>query len=120
MLQKIGDWRELDLRWINDCTLSIDPPILNFIVVNNHLINKYERCPLKKKKNWVLGWITVAFGSHNNFNRKKLINAQIHRVKGFKIVLANIFLFSDHQKACPNVEQKNISYFLENGEWDNK
>ena len=42
------------MRWINDCTLSIDPPILNFIVVNNHLINKYERCPLKKKSPWQL------------------------------------------------------------------
>ena len=29
---------------------ALTPPILNFIVVNNHLINKYERCPHKKKK----------------------------------------------------------------------
>ena len=51
MPQKIGDRRELGLRWINVCTLSIDPPILNFIVINIHWINKYERCPLKTKQN---------------------------------------------------------------------
>ena len=36
---------------------------------------------------------------------KKVINAQIHQLKGFKIFLSNILSFCHYQNACPYVQK---------------